>query len=214
MRAMITTALLAFAMFAALAQWMIAVGPLDRLFDPSLPPGQSFYLMAKLFGMLAATLLIFQVSAALLSALPQTKHFVAFSRQDHRVLGLIVVLLILAHAGSFIAAASVRGDHLALHLLWPSLTSGSYSRGVSFGAIGFWLVMAGAGAAIAVWAVRGLRHRPWLHRLAPIGGALGLVHAVWIGSEKLYVVVVAALALCFFLIALVGRSRFGRRRPA
>lgn len=180
-------------------QWIVAVDltALPRQWS-SLPPGQSFYLAAKLLGMLAMSIAVVQVG---LSALSRAR-LIRMNRADHRVLGALITLLVLAHVVCFVTGVSIRNGHITWHLLAPDLTNGSYNRGVGTGVIGFWLLLCG----VAVAVLKG-RFPPILHRLALIGCGLGLIHAVWIGTEKTYVWALVAVFAAIFTGAAWGRRR-------
>lgn len=168
-----------------------------------LPPGQHFYLAAKLLGMLAMSLALVQVAFSVFGRLGQLR----LPRADHKVLGAAIAALIVLHACAFVTAVSLRNGHATLHLFLPDMLNGSYNRGLGIGVFGFWLVLAGT-LLPAVW-----RRLPRLvHRLAPLAVSLGLVHALWIGSEKTYLWTLLALFVAVGLTAAV--LRLSARRGA
>lgn len=160
----------------------------------SFPPGQLFYLAAKLLGMLGMSLALVQIG---LSALHRAR-LMRLDRADHAVLGTLVTLLVMGHVVCFVTGVSIRNGHITWHLLAPDLLNGSYNRGVGLGVIALWLLLLGS----AVHMVRiGLPRI--LHRAALIACGMGLGHALWIGTEKGYIWgMVVAVAICLGIASL------------
>lgn len=186
-------------------EWLRSVNLAEVIWGAdSFPPGQRFYLAAKLLGMLGMSLALVQVG---LSALGRAQ-VIRLDRADHRVLGGLITLLIVAHVACFVTGVSIRNSHMTWHLLAPDLLNGSYNRGVSMGVIGLWLLLLG----VAVHIFRGGLPR-LLHRAALLACGLGLVHAVWIGSEKGYIWALVAGFAAVFAFS-VWRQRRGLARTA
>jgi predicted ferric reductase len=195
--------------------WSISVGnPLDYLFQP-VPAGQTLYVVAKLAGLLAICMFWAQAILALARRTPALKGFPASSLTLHRRMGLATVVLVIAHAGFFVAAASLRKKELAIDLLLPNFTHGYYSMFVSFGAIGFWMLMM---AAFAGWRAS-YGHRAWksMHMLWPVAFMLTFAHAYAVGTESRYGVMryVSLLIAISLMVALLSRlSAVWRLRKA
>lgn len=148
------------------------------------PDGQFLYLLSKSVGLTALLMLWWQlfsalaVSAGLLvrAQIPIFKP----GKATHIVLGSLLALFIISHAGLFISAVSLRQDSPALHLLLPDF-SGFYHAALSLGVIAFFLIL----GAVILAATRKYLPRLWLfgHRLVLLAFGLAVIHAVLIGSE-------------------------------
>ncbi len=117
--------------------WFGSVGNILDYFDPDVPPGQFLYILSKLAGLFSISLLMLQFLLIVLRKLNISKFHRYWSTRYHQSLGLILVLLISAHVFLFVAAASLRSEHLVLHLFLPRLTTGYYDQMVSLGSLGF-----------------------------------------------------------------------------
>lgn len=186
-------------------QWWISVDPFATIARwEMMPAGQGYYLLAKLLGMLSVSLAIVQLMMSGLIRLG----FDGFARRDHRALGLLTALLIIGHIAAFITAASLRGEGIALHLLVPNLTHGTYNRGVSLGAFGFWLLLVGLAIPLLRFRAR------VLHRLVILAVAMGLGHGLWIGTEKTYVIAMCATAGIVLVLTALSQMVSVRRGSA
>ncbi|WP_299968752.1 hypothetical protein [uncultured Roseobacter sp.] len=186
-------------------EWLRGVDLGAVLYSPQeFPPGQRFYLAAKLLGMMAMSVALVQIG---LSALGRAG-MLRLDRSDHRALGMLITLLMIAHVASFVTGVSIRNGYFTWYLMMPNLTNGSYARGVSMGVIGFWLLLLG----VAVHLLR--RGLPrLLHRAALVACGLGLVHAVWIGTEKMYIWGLVAGFAALFGAVLLKKSPLLNLRP-
>jgi DMSO/TMAO reductase YedYZ heme-binding membrane subunit len=196
---------------APLVVWMASVNdPMSYFRLNGLPPGQQLYLIAKLAGLFAFFLFWLQCMLALARHAPVMPGFPVSDLRLHRRLGIATALLILAHVACFIAAASLRTEHVSLDLLLPNFTHGYYRFYLGLGAIAFWIVCL---TLFAGWRVsRGQVHWKAVHRLWPAVFALAFLHAFAIGTESrfgamriLVVLIVASLIIAG--IARVFRSR-------
>ena len=193
-------AFLTLALFLPLAEWWDAVRPAEIWASPTpLPKGQTFFMAAKLFGMLAISLAMAQIILSAMGRLGAP----GFARADHLFLGMGIGLSAAIHVGCFVTAVSLRNGHLAAQLLLPNLTNGAYDRGLAMGVLGLYLLALG----LAVPLLR-LRWRR-LHRAVLAAVLLAMVHAIWIGSEKTYVI---AMALVGGAVILFEASRRLSRR--
>lgn len=197
---LLLTGLLAAAIFLPAIQWWETARILDlRAATEALPAGQVFFISAKLFGMLAITFTVLQIALSLSARLGAR----VITRADHAMIGACLTVFLILHVVSFVTAVSLRNGHIAWPLLVPNMTHGSYNRGVGLGVIGFYLMV--FGAMVPIW-----RFRPRiLHRAAAVGGVLGLIHALWIGSEKAYIIGVAVVsfALVIYTIGMQAKRR-------
>jgi DMSO/TMAO reductase YedYZ heme-binding membrane subunit len=185
---------------APLAVWTASVHhPLAYIRLGGLPPGQQFYLLAKLAGLFALCLFWVQCLLALAVRAPLLRGFPAATPRLHRRLGTATALLILGHVSLFVAATSLRTGHAAWELLLPDFTHGDYKFNIGLGVIAFWLVCM---TVFAGWRTSRGGHR-WkmLHRLWPLVFGLAFLHAFTIGTESRYgamryLVLFIAISLC------------------
>lgn len=177
----------AFAIVLPVLLWLTELrGPLDHL-RGNVPPGQSLYVLSKLAGLVALSLVTLQVALVVSTRLAViASRLRARVRRLHPILGLFAALAIAGHVLLFAAAATVRAGHTAWSVVGFSFSAGSYEAGRSLGAIGFWTVVVTILAGIML-----ARHRnhEWLRRLHVLtAGAVfaGAGHAIWIGSEPAF----------------------------
>ena len=209
---------LALAFSAPLLAWLGTVNdPMSYVRLEGLPPGQQFYLIAKLAGLIAFCLFWLQCMLALARYLPVVSEFPVADMHLHKRLGFATALLIVLHAGLFILAASLRTGHASWDLLLPNFTHGYYRLNVGLGAIAFWIVCL---TVFAGWrTARG--HRGWkvVHLLWPLVFGLAFVHAFAIGTESRfgamrYLVLFTVATLTMAAIARVVRARRQAPRSA
>ncbi len=163
------------------ALWLRASGDLNSYLGGNAPPGQFTYVLAKLAGLYAGLLLWLQALYGLLGRTPALSRVRRWNLSAHRITGVCVLLLAIAHAGLFISAAAARTGGLDLGLLLPDFTHGFYRTALSLGAIGIWLLPIAMLAALLRRAL-GPRWRVG-HWLGLLSVAAMLVHALLVGSE-------------------------------
>jgi len=179
------------------AVWLISThGPL-AYFTHEVPPGQRFYILSKLCGLLALALFWLQCMTALARFAPALRGFFSLSRRQHALLGVATFVLVFTHLGLFVAASSLRTGHLALPLLLPKFNQGFYSSFVSLGAIAFWILVAVVAAGI--FRLRGHASWRWVHRASFVVFAIGFLHGIGIGSETRF-------GLMKYIYAFIGLS--------
>ena len=168
--------------FAPLMVWLSTLGNPVNYWHYDLPPGQLLYVISKLLGLYAITLLWLQAMYGLLRHEQWARFFFpAWSIQRHRSIGLLVLFSVLLHASVFFVAASIRKNEIMLHLLVPDFTNGFYSAVVSLGLVALVMMLIGVAAGL-------LRHKIgkgwlWVHRLLLIMLVLVFLHSILIGSE-------------------------------
>lgn len=165
---------------------LVAVGVLFPLSDAlvaaiasTAPAGQLFYLLSKATGLLSIVLVWSQLVLSLSGRIIGGVNY-AGSRL-HKASGLVVLSMLLLHAGFFVAAVSVRHGALTLGVLAPDFTSGFYASSVSLGVIGLLMFV----LASVVYVFRQLHARLflWGHRCAVLAGVVVIAHSYLIGSE-------------------------------
>jgi predicted ferric reductase len=168
---------------APLIVWITSVNdPMSYVRLNGLPPGQQFYLVAKLAGLLSFFLFWLQCLLALARYAPMVPEFPVSDLHLHKRLGGATALLILTHVACFIIATSLRTGHASWELLLPSFAHGYYKLYIGLGAIAFWIVCL---TVFAGWrSARG--HSRWkrVHRLWPVVFGLAFLHAFAIGTES------------------------------
>ena len=188
--------------------WLLSVQPPADYLVTTVPPGQFLYVLAKLAGLYAIVFLWLQVLYGLLRGASWGGLTPDWTVPAHRNLGLIVVGLVVLHAGLFITAVSLRGGHFAYNLLFPNFNGVYYPSIVSLGVTAAWLL-------VAVLIAASLRNRSgtrwvWAHRLGLLAIVLVCAHSLLVGSESrvggmpyLYGVMVGS-----FVAALIYRYLF------
>lgn len=165
---------------------LVVVGTLSSVSDslmaaiaPTAPPGQLFYVLSKVAGLLAIVLVWLQLMLSLSGRIFGKLAYAG--NRVHRISGLVLLLLLSLHAALFVAAVSVRHGALSLGVLVPNFTSGFYTSSVSLGVLGLLLF----GLASAVYVFRQNRERlfRWGHRCVIAACLLVFVHSYLIGSE-------------------------------
>ena len=192
----ILTALIA---VVALAPAAFMLKDIPLYLQHSIPPGQLLYVLSKYCGLCAFFLLALQVLLGLYQPRPWFKRV-------HPILGASLLVLFIAHAGLFTAAASLRSGHLAWGVLTPSFTTGYYNFGLSLGLVGLVLLLLVAFAGFKRW--QGKRQWRWLHRCYLPAFILVSAHSLMIGTETGWGMVEFFYALVSLMIgwALIAKS--------
>lgn len=196
--------------------WLISVGDPQPYFTHQAPPGQALYVISKLLGLLALALIWVQLMAALARFAPVLRGVAQPGRRTHVLLGLAAFGCVIAHLALFIAASTMRTNHLALALLLPKFDSGYYSSLVSVGVMAFWLLCV---VMLAGWRrMRGYARWRMPHYAAAGAFALAFVHGFSVGSETgfgpmAYVYAFFAFSLLAAVISWIQLAA-GRRRAS
>ena len=198
-------AMLALCVTAAVLVWLASVGNVLDYVVYQMPPGQGWYLLAKLLGLAGGTCLTVQILLMLLRQARPLGLQLAWSVRQHVAFGSVTFLLILAHVVCFVTAASYRGKALMLELLLPDFTHGVYNAGIGLGVVGFWLLAAAVAAGLFLRRRISSKVKRAVHRLSVITLALALVHALTIGSERSLPMALVVLVILFG-IAIMGRA--------
>jgi predicted ferric reductase len=177
--------------------WLISTNGPVAYFVNEVPPGQRFYILSKLFGLLALALFWLQCMAALARFVPALRGFLSLSRKHHIWIGASTFTLVLFHIGLFVTASTFRTGHLALPLLMPKFDQGFYASFVSLGAIAFWILLAVIVAGVL--RLRGGEVWRWLHRASLVVFTLGFLHGITIGTETRF-------GLMKYIYAFIGLS--------
>lgn len=203
---LLTTLLKAVVLMAPWIVWAISERDLSVYLSSQVPPGQVYYVLSKLFGLVAISLVWWQCMAALSRNNPLSLGFEPLKRRAHIALGVSLAAMCVLHAGFFITAVSIRAGHFAGGLLLPHFFSGYYKFYVTLGLIALWCVFA------VMWAGKMRKNNPkfygYMHKLALAVFALGFLHGISVGTETRFgamTYVYALMAISFF-IALVGKG--------
>jgi predicted ferric reductase len=190
--------------------WTLSVNdPMAYVRWSGLPPGQQWYLAAKLAGLLAFCLFWAQCVIALARHVPRMSSWLASDLRWHRNLGITTALLMLAHVVFFVVAASFRTGQVAWDLLLPDFSHGYYRSNIALGAVAFWLVCL---TVFAGWrTMRGGRGWKPIHLLWPVVFGLVFWHAFTIGTEfrygaMRYVVLGLVVVACIMGVLRVWRA--------
>jgi predicted ferric reductase len=195
--------------------WSSVQHPMAYLRIDGLPSGQSLFVLAKLAGLLAVVALWIQAMLALAGRVPLLRVLPASTPRQHRRLGMLTALLVLAHVVLFIVATTLRKKALAIDLLWPNLDHGYYFFNVSLGAFAFWLMVL---TVFAGWrTARGDRRWRAVHLLWPVLVGLVFFHAMDIGSESRYGAMRGVMVALAITVGMAGVARVMamlRRQPS
>lgn len=158
--------------------WMQNTGGFERLFDTHEPPGQSWYVLSRLFGVIALSVGCWQFVIGLSSKFPVA----LFKKRHHQtvihgLLGLGTFVLFWAHALCFVTAVSIRKQFFAYGLLLPNM-SDYYHAVISIG----WLALVLVTIAVAARAFR-IRNRHQWHKLVYGVLPLAVIHSALVGSD-------------------------------
>ena len=158
--------------------WIENTGGFLRLFEIHQPPGQSWYVLSRLFGLLALTAGCWQFFIGLSRRFPvRLISKITTIRTLHSVLGLVSFLLFWSHALCFTTAVSIRKDVIAYNFLLPNLTD-HYHSVISIG----WLSLILVTIAIFARLLR-VRHQDKWHRLVYAVLPIALLHSLLVGSD-------------------------------
>lgn len=167
-----------------LFSWLSSEGNILDYFIYTVPQGQFLYVISKLLGLYGLTFLWLHMSYALLRHSFFNVYLVPWSIKRHRNTAIFALVLIVLHLGLFVMAVSLRKELVSFDLLIPNFSHGYYKSLLSFGAIGFWLILfvALTGRLLALtkkneWTLR------WLHRLSFVCFTLVYFHGLGVGSE-------------------------------
>lgn len=179
------------------AVWFVSTDSPAAYFSAAVPPGQTFYVFSKLFGLLAMVMLWFQAMAALAKDTPALEGFPRLQGRQHAVFGVVLFVVVLVHLSLFVVASTLRTKHSALDLLLPTFEHGYYRAMVGLGAIAFWMLVL---VMFAGWRrLRGVVPWRWIHRLGFIVFSLGFLHGITVGSETRF-------GLMKYVYAFIGLS--------
>jgi len=158
--------------------WIDNTGGLTRLFDIHEPPGQSWYLLSRLFGVVALSAACWQFFIGLERRLP----VVLFSRPElrslvHAQFGLLTFLLFWSHALCFVTAVSIRKSQFAYGFLLPNVDD-YYHSVISIG----WLALVAISVAVFARLFSISKQQYW-HKLVYAVLPLAVAHSVLVGTE-------------------------------
>jgi len=174
--------------------WTENTGGIYRLFDIHQPPGQSWYVISRLFGLLALTACCWQFFIGLSRKYPTPLFSKAKTlRKTHASLGLISFILFWSHALCFTTAVSIRKELVAYQFLLPNV-SDHYHSIISIG----WLALMLVSIAVAA-RIFGLRHQDKWHKLVYAVFPIALLHSYLVGSDTRD----TAMILFYVVLALV-----------
>lgn len=193
---------------AAVATWVNSVFPLDS-WRWSEPPGQGFYLLSKLFGLLAVAAIWWQVLAAILN------HPTISSERlrGHRYMGAVLMLTAVLHYLFFVSAVYLRNQTFPYELLYPVFDN-YFKISLSAGWFAFVSLIITLAAAVfrkklgAIWRL--------VHRLAYLAVILGVLHGFMIGTETGYGLFsyIYYLLMATIVVALVTRIVSAGQKPS
>ncbi len=182
-----------------LAAWLPVTGDPLLYFTAEVPPGQGVYVLSKLAGLYAITVLGLQMVIGLLA----NKRV----RATHKQLGILLVITTLLHVGLFVIAASLRAGTITYSMLWPTFATGYYQQSLSLGVIALVLM----GIVVMAGCYR-FRHGSLVlvHRLSVFICGLAFVHSFWIGSETRNAAIITLYVLIALSVFMAGIYRYSK----
>ena len=196
----VVQAVLLFFVFLFVPSWYWFDSSINLLayFQPSVPRGQLYYVLSKLFGLYGLVALCLQIVLGVIGSK------VLF--RWHQRIGILLVLFTFMHLFLFMVAASMRSGALKLGSVFPGFTTGFYHTAVSLGSIAFLLLLLVAAIGVS-------RHRfplffKSLHRLAFVAGLLAALHSFFIGTETRYIGMVCLYVFTVGFISVTVLQRF------
>lgn len=180
------------------------VSPIEYLAQEK-PPGQNLYILSKLLGLIGIVGLLLQPVFWVSTKLFGVRSLVFVDKRFHMILGLSLLLVLLSHAGLFIAAVSTREGQLVLSPLSISFSHGYYKTRVSFGVIALILlvVMTVSGGFLARWSKN--KAARYAHYLAVVCLPFAFLHALSIGTEvQMTLPKYAVISLLIVAVILIG----------
>ncbi len=166
-----------------IALWIYSVGDVSDYFGADVPQGQLLYVISKLLGLIAITLVGLQVTLVHLRQYAWFKR-VSWSKQSHKILGLTLFIAVCLHVGLFVSAASLRSGHVALGPLSIRLSQGFYDQMISLGAMAFYLMVVVVILGMLIFRSRKyIALKRWHGVLVLLATTLAMVHSVSVGSE-------------------------------
>lgn len=200
-------------MIIPIGVWVLNTGDIQDYLHPGVPDGQLLYVVSKLAGLVALSMIVAQIS--LISA----KHFISeksifnWRISSHQALGIITLGLATLHVGLFFAAASARSGHVAWGLLTPRFSNGFYDFMVSIGLIG--LCVLWIAGYLGRHVMKSVKFKPY-HQLSVTISTLAVIaHSFAIGSETHTIPVrlfyVLLICILFWSLYSLIRDSYGRQ---
>lgn len=192
-------------LFGAIATWAYNLIPIN-LTRWNEPPGQGFYLLSKLFGLLTIIALWWQILGAVLHH-PTSS---SIRLRGHKHTAFLLLTAVVLHYALFVTAVYFRNQHFPLKLMYPVFDN-YFKISVSLGWFAFVALLVVFFAAI----FRSRLRNAWkyLHRLSYVVAVLGVSHGFMIGTETgygpfsyLYLTMMASI-----FIAIVTRMKRGSK---
>ncbi|MGD9255680.1 MAG: ferric reductase-like transmembrane domain-containing protein [Chromatiales bacterium] len=159
--------------------WYRQTGDIGFYFSEGVPDGQLIYVLSKLAGLYALLFIAMQMIAALpgYSGNPLRR----WQGRSHRLTGIVIICLAVAHLMLFFAAVSIRQDAPALGMFLPSFEDYYHTR-LAFGLFALWLLLIVMVAGIMRFRSKAGLAR-WVHKLYWVAIVLVYLHALAVGTE-------------------------------
>jgi predicted ferric reductase len=159
--------------------WYRQTGDIGFYFSEGVPDGQLLYVLSKLAGLYALLFIAMQIIAALLGYLGNPLRL--WQGRSHRLIGIVIICLAVAHMTLFFAAVSIRQDAPALGMFLPSFEDYYHTR-LAFGLFALWLLFIVMVAGIMRFRGKAALAR-WMHKLYWVAIVLIYLHALAVGTE-------------------------------
>lgn len=136
-------------LFIPFASMTSQTGAMSYYMGEDYPPGQSAYIMMRIAGHLAYTLIFIQIVIGLLHGRIQKWLDIGNMVPVHRSLGLTAFLFALSHPVFFEWARQLRtGQSTVFLTFWPPTNTGFYELHQFFGAMGLYILVVGVLAGV------------------------------------------------------------------
>ncbi|TQV86166.1 hypothetical protein FKG94_01020 [Exilibacterium tricleocarpae] len=178
-----------------LVVWVLYAGAafVQYLFSPA-PPGQMLYLLSKLSGMMAAALIVAQVTLALMRRLPSSPPSLRPTRHLHRTIGLAIAAAVTGHIALFMGAVALRTGTVPWHYLTPVVNGDYYRTSITLGWLALIILAVVIPCGLIMARLKHYNHRALqVHRCAIPAAVIALLHSYLIGTESWLLLILLAI---------------------
>jgi hypothetical protein len=159
--------------------WLVSEGDISHYLTGGSPNGQGLYVFCKIVGLYAYLFLWLHIMAAMVRNTLFEGIFPSFNKSLHRLVGISLSIMMLAHALLFMSAVSLRKGSVSWSTLVPNFAD-YYHTLLGLGVTALWLL-----PVLIVTGLYTARNRSAInaHRLSFVIFAMIFVHGLGVGSE-------------------------------
>lgn len=199
-------------LFLAILVWLDSVGNPFLYFIYPAPVGQFYFVWSKLFGLLAASVLVLQAILGLLTGMLNSEERIRMAR-FHKLNGKIFVGVLGLHIGLFLLAASLRSGHFATKVLVLDFSS-YYSGRISLGLVAVLVIACALLLPKLLYRFLPASVSRVVHFMGVAAIPVVAVHAFSVGSETRSALAIAfysLLAISLLMLLLVRSAKLFKR---